>query len=235
MICVLCPTRGRPDNVTRLLDSILATACYQVQVVFYFDEDDTTGADTRAILRRYEGDIAIQYVVGSRIVLSHCWNRCYECAGHKSNVFFQCGDDIVFRSQWWDVEVEETFERYEDRIVLVHGRDGVHDERFGTHCFLSRRWINTVGVVVPPFYNSDWADQVLNDIGNELGRRVFLPNVYTEHLHPDVGKAVRDQTHLDRMERGALDNVWEIYHSPMQAEWTAEAVRKLREVCEAYT
>ncbi len=238
MIVILCPTRGRPDSVKRLLSSAQATADHpdQLRAVFYVDEDDPTMPHAR--WNAIRSGIKVQGVEGPRIVLSEMWNRCYELAVQtwpEADIFFQCGDDIVFQSQGWDSMVEGAFALSADKILLVHGRDGVHDERFGTHCFLSRRWIDAVGAVVPAFYSSCWADQVLNDIGNELGRRMYLPDVYTEHLHPDVGKAVHDQTHLERMVRGAQDDVMGIYNSEQQREWTAGAVARLRAACAVST
>jgi hypothetical protein len=36
---------------------------------------------------------------------------------------------------------------------------------------------------------------------------VFLPDVFTEHMHPAVGKAEIDQTHADRLARHSQDGV----------------------------
>ena len=54
----------------------------------------------------------------------------------------QMGDDIVLRTLGWDQLVEAVFERWPDRIVFVHGRDG----------FLHRRWVDTLSYFVPPAF-----------------------------------------------------------------------------------
>ena len=51
----------------------------------------------------------------------------------------------------------------------------------------------------------------LNEIADAIGRRRLLPFV-TEHHHYTFGrKAERDQTHADREERGAADDVVGLY------------------------
>ena len=44
MISILTPTRGRPENVRRLVNSVLTTAKFpdEVELLFYVDFDDET-------------------------------------------------------------------------------------------------------------------------------------------------------------------------------------------------
>lgn len=195
----------------RLCQSVLDTAFDDVEVIFYIDDDDVASMDQAEALRLEFPTLAIVSVVGPRIVLSECWNVC--AAAANGEILFHCGDDIVFRTEGWDVMVTGAFDLSDDKILFVHGRDGFHDERFGTHGFIHRRWVDTVGYFVPPYFSSDWNDAWLNDVANVLGRRVFLPDVYTEHLHPDFGKAELDLTHRERIERGAADQVQALYES----------------------
>ena len=43
-ISILCPTRGRPENVIRLIESIKETTTFidQIELLFYVDNDDAT-------------------------------------------------------------------------------------------------------------------------------------------------------------------------------------------------
>ena len=107
----------------------------------------------------------------------------------------------------------DVFDGYPDRIVFVHGRDGIHDASFGTHGFIHRRWVDTVGYFVPPYFSSDYNDTWLNEVANALGRRVYLPGLYTEHMHPVAGKAPWDATYHERMERHTRDGVDALYVS----------------------
>jgi hypothetical protein len=147
------------------------------------------------------------------------WNECWRHA--HGPILMHCGDDIVFRTQGWDTMVRNVFERYPDRIVFVHGDDGYWQDRLGTHGFLHHRWTEAVGTFCPPYFSSDYNDAWFTEVARELDRKVYLPDLLTEHLHPAFGKAPMDQTHLERIERGRRDNVDQRYIdlAPERAEW----------------
>lgn len=204
MISLLLPSRGRPKQFAEFVQSVFATAKNKVEIVVYQDEDDTP-------YPRIEG---VKYVVGPRIVLSECWNACYKEA--TGDILGHLGDDIRFRSEHWDVLIENRFKLYEDRIVFVHGRDGNEEQRltlFGTHGFIHRNWVEAVGYFVPPYFSSDFNDTWLNDVANIINRHEYEPLVYTEHLHPALGKGEWDLTHQERLSRATRDNVHELYYS----------------------
>jgi len=204
MISVLCPTRGRPDNVKRLVESARETAANpdDVEFIFYIDGDDPDSLQMADAL-------GVRSIVGDRIVLSEMWNWCWREAKH--DIFMQCGDDIIFRTGNWDAEVLAAFSLIPDKIALVHGRDGFQDANLATHGFLHRNWTDAVGYFVPPYFSSDYNDLWLTEVADALGRRVYLEQIYTEHMHPVVGKAPLDQTHQERLVRHSNDNVEAIY------------------------
>ena len=205
MISVLCPTRNRPNSVRWLVASALATAAKMPEFVFYVD-DDAPGSVPQDV-RDLPG---VVLVTGPRIVLSDMWNRCLEAA--SGDILMQCGDDIAFRTTWWDSIVTDAFAQVPDRIGLAYGDDGtrIHDSTFGTHGFITREWTDTVGYFTPPYFSCDYGDTWLNDVAERIGRKMFLP-ILTEHLHPAAGKAEVDQNHRERMERGRRDDVAAIW------------------------
>lgn len=224
MISVLVPTRNRPDGVRRLLDSAYATAKTDVEFVFYVDDDDDSST---AIMGEYD-DVSI--TIGPRIVLSEMWNACATLARH--DVMMHCGDDIVFRTDGWDERVLDEFDQYGDKIIFVHGRDGYQDGRVGTHGFLHRNWIDAVGYFVPPYFSSDYNDLWLTEVADALHRRRYVPTIYTEHMHPVIGKGTWDQTHQERLKRHQQDDVAKIYRDT--APQRAEDVRKLKAVIKTH-
>lgn len=221
-ISILCPTRGRPDNVRRLVESADATASGPVQFVFYVDHDDTCGPPERP--PGVSDKIQAHVTQGPRIVLSEMWNECAQCAA--ADVMMHCGDDIVFRTPGWDDRVLEAFEAIPDRIALVHG-DDKFNYGVATHGFLHRAWVDAVGYFCPPYFASDYNDTWLTEVADGLGRRVEV-DVLTEHMHPCAGKAEWDVTHRERLARHKQEDCDRIWRDT--AGLRAADVEKLRRV-----
>lgn len=224
-ISILCPTRGRPASVKRLIQSAFDTAYGDIELIFYCDDDDPF---FEANLAAGDGE-AVQFLLGHRKVLSQCWNVCSEHA--KADILMHCGDDIIFRTPGWDDLIVAEFEKVPDKILLVHGDDGIQGGNVATHGFLHRRWMETVGYFVPPYFASDWNDMWLTEVANMLGRKVYLPNVYTEHMHPVAGKGDWDLTHQERMNRHHAEQVDNLYRTT--GEKRVEDAAKLRAVMES--
>lgn len=220
MISLLVPTRNRPEQVRRLVDSAIDTAANPEGVEFVFYEDDDAPGSVPPECDEWT------VVRGPRIVLSEMWNRCAEVA--SGDILGHMGDDLVFRSNDWDTAVRQAFEGCQDRVLFVHGNDGHYGEAFGTHGFIHRTWMETVGYFVPPYFSSDWNDTWLNDVANQLGRRVYLPSVFTEHMHYVFGKAERDATYAEREARGGRDRVDQTYRDTLDLRLAD--VEKLRAV-----
>ena len=222
-ISILVPTRLRPDNIKRLLESLKATSFRMPEVVLYVDEDDNS---YKSIYE--EAHEGVLWVRGPRRTLSECWNECAKVAAGE--ILMHGGDDIIFKTNGWDEMVAKCFEAHADKLIFVHGNDGHWKEKFGTHGFLHRKWLEVTSYFVPPYFSSDFNDTWLNEVANELGRRVYLPFL-TEHMHPLWGKADWDQTHKERLARHDKDKVEELYKS--LAPRRAEDVRKLKQAIES--
>lgn len=229
MISVLVPTRGRPHNMRRMVESGDDTASVAgVEYVFYIDDDDPPSAAMAETLAD-EGH-RITYKRGPRILLSSMWNECHAIAAGP--VFQHSCDETVYRTPAWDLAVEAAFEFWPDRIGIVYGRDGIHDAALATHGFLHRNWVDAVGYFVPPYFSSDYNDLWLMQVAVAVGRTRFVPEIYTEHMHPAVGKGPLDLTHQERLARHGQDGVDALY-GRLAAERDAD-VGKLQTAIERY-
>lgn len=215
-ISILVPTRGRYDQLQLMWQSALDTAVHpeHLELVIYVDEDDSNMVifldDGEPIVKTPTGG-HVSWICGERITLSKMWNECYGLS--TGDIVMHGNDDVIFRSERWDMEVREAFRRYPDRIACVHGRDGIHDGNMATLGFYHRYAVNALGYFVPPYFSSDYNDTWLSSVYDAIARRVFVPEIYTEHMHPAVGKGVMDQTHQDRLTRHRQDNVDALYAS----------------------
>jgi glycosyltransferase involved in cell wall biosynthesis len=210
-ISIVLPTRGRPIFMQRLWNSIFDLALKKdlVEIVFYIDDDDLESIECAKQMN--ESNPNVIYIIGPRICISIAWNKAYELA--SGDIIMHCGDDIIFRTSGWDELVRDEFEKYKDRIVLVYGHDGYCNGALATHSFIHRRWIEVVGYFLPPYFESDFNDVWLDELATRIERRVFLPQLYTEHMHYVNGKAEKDQNTFDRLERHKQTHPDEIYKS----------------------
>lgn len=222
MISILLPSRGRPENITRLYDSVKKTAddFQDIEFVIAIDVDDP--ADYEEVTKPMQ---RVRLLPTERTTLSVYWNNCHQVA--HGPIYMHCGDDIIFRTKGWDTQVKQVFDESADKILFVHGDDGFWGENFGTHGFIHKKWAETVGYFVPPYFSSDYNDTWLNDVANLLGRRRYLPFL-TEHMHFAFNKGPLDQTHKDRLERHQADNVDELYQTKApERDADAEKLRKV--------
>lgn len=194
-----------------LVDSIARTAFKSTECIFYIDEDDVPSREMLHVLHAENDKVDVQAVIGPRITMSDCYNKAADKA--TGDVFMECCDSVLFKTIGWDQIVEKAFASIPDKILLAFGRDGIHDGRAATLPFLHRRWIETVGRFMPPYFSCDYCDTWVWEVAQMIGRIQYLPNVFTEHRHPVAGTAPMDKTHEERMERGYRDGVLDIFNA----------------------
>lgn len=194
-ISILCPTRKRPKNLIRFMESILATRISrEIEVLIYVDEDDVDTANAFETLPASD-DLDTFIVAGPRLALFDAYNLLSRAS--RGGIVHLAADDLVYRTGGWDEAVRGSFLGVADRTALVYGRDGNQDERLATHPFLSRRWIDALGYAVPTQFPGVGGDVWLHDLARRIGRSVYLPSVFIEHLHWSFGKAEKDATYRD--------------------------------------
>lgn len=239
VISLCVATRGRPEQLQAMWTSALDTATHPelVQLCIRIDEDDPSmvrpapsgSGKLVGVHPPTGGALPVYWHCGPRGNLSACWNEAL--VGAEGGILWHGNDDVLFRTQRWDQNIRDAFRAIPDRIGCVHGRDGIHNQHQATLGFYSREWVDTLGYLIPPYFSCDWGDTWLSWCADQIGRRVFLDDVYTEHMHPAAGKAPVDQTHQERMARGAADQVDALYQR-LEPERQAD-VAKLRQAIAA--
>lgn len=222
-ITLLVATRKRPLLLQRMFDSAIETAKYPdlIEMSVYVDNDDLA---TQEHLKTMKGNI--QVTVGERIVLSDIPNKAYKKA--SADILMGCSDDLIFRTKDWDEKVINIFNQYEDKIVLVFPDDLNQRDRLAILFFLHRKWVETLGYFLPPYYSCDMADVWMDEIAKALNRRIYLHDIVIEHMHYSIGKAPFDETYAETRARGHRDNVWQLYNQ--HRDKRLEDIQKLRSV-----
>lgn len=226
MISLLCPTRGRPDNIRRLAHSAESTATGDFEVVWAVDDDDHDAIDAVQSLNPEVHRLHI----APRAIPAVRWNDAWRMAA--GDIFGVFGDDLVVHADGWDRMVEDAFAQYPDRIALVYGPDGFRNEAHATHPFLSREWCDALGGAVVEYFSADWSDTWLNALAEAVDRRHYIPELWVQHLHPDdhrLGIAY-DDVYRQNRERGVRDRTAERYASRTMQRLRRRDANKLRAV-----
>ena len=213
MISLLVPTRNRPDNLRRLHKSIKESVddLQDIEICFCVDEDDDVSLP---IITEIAQDITTQCIQGEpapnvRVPIWFLENSLQKQA--TGPIFMFSSDDIMYRTKGWDTIVKKKFDQFEDKIALVYGPDGFQTGKVPvcTHGFLHQHWIDVVGYLMPSHFNVGYCDTWITEIAEAVGRRIYVPEMYIEHIHPAAGKASWDSTYTTKQEsEGGELNIW---------------------------
>jgi glycosyltransferase involved in cell wall biosynthesis len=180
---LIVPTRQRPAQLARLLDSLAATAARPeaLEVVLVIDADDPASAGVA------HGRLALKRVIVPPGLPMGALNT----AGYEASAgdwLMLLNDDVIARTPGWDNRFRACFRRAPDGIALVHANDTLFRDRLCTFPVVSRTFCRLAGGICPREYLRYRIDDHIEDVFNLLAvlgaRRVFyLPDVVFEHCN----------------------------------------------------
>jgi glycosyltransferase involved in cell wall biosynthesis len=208
-ISIILPTRGRVNMLKELVDSVVKTASdlSRVEIALRVDEDDQGTIDFVNSITSVDHKVFI----GSRHgYFAEYFNDAHSVA--TGDIFMMCNDDLLFRSPGWDLVVDEEFSKYDDKILFLHGREGHHDDNCGDFGFLHKNWVSATRRYACQYFRVYYLDTWWWDIAQRIGRDVYTPKIFTEHMHCKFGKSEVDdiRKYADAL-RKTIDEpqVWE--------------------------
>ena len=206
-ISILLPTRGRPEQAERLLQSVVEMSAdpSRMEVILYVDEDDPASHGIQC-----EG-LPINTIIGPRLPMGGLNTACYQRS--TGNIIAPLNDDMVIRTPDWDRRIIEIHERFPDRVYLAYPNDLHSGEMFPSTPILSRTTCETLTHPFPEAYQGGFIDYHIMDIFKRLqvlgeDRMVYLGDVVIEHLHYQYGKSEADATYEQRGPLNVGDEVF---------------------------
>jgi len=188
----IIPTRGRPESLVRLCDSIRTNTSHpdQLEIVFVMDSDDETSLGFEyAGLNIRKVEVAPGMPMGELNMAGY--------RGATGRYLMLLNDDVVLKSPAWDEHVLDVFRSYRDGIVLVHVNETIFREKLCTFPFLSRTFCELTEGICPGGYLRYRIDDHIHNVFDLLAilgqrRRIFLPDVIFEHHNAVETDAGRD-------------------------------------------
>lgn len=218
-LAIIVPTRGRPQNIERLVQ----VDAPNVDWYFCVDDDDDLHAYTAAIAAGVE---SVNMVTGPPQRLVPWINQMSAMLiedGYQYIGFI--GDDHLPRTPEWDKRIIEALERLGTGIVYTN--DLLQSEKLPTVAFMTSDIIRTLGYMAPPCLTHLFVDDAWLAWGRAIKRIAYLPQVVIEHLHPIAGKAEMDANYETT---GALLKADGIAYAKYKAEQFFGDVTKLEKL-----
>jgi hypothetical protein len=184
MLAVVCPSRGRPQSLSAMVQSALATS--KADVLIYVDKDDIPST------RLSFDDERVNILIGEPQGRGRAVNAlCDTFSGRRG--YLVVSDDIVFTRPGWDAEIEQAMDAFSNDIGLVHLKGSNTQQTTGepwvNWACVSRNWLDTLGWFNYPELEHFCQDTVLQVLAEALGRIVQLPEVMLHHAcidHPQM-------------------------------------------------
>lgn len=104
-ISVICPSRGRQEQLLKMINSARLSADLpeSIQFCIYIDDDDDGYNYSEEILK----SLNIKFLKGPRFWLSGMFNSLLTIA--SGDFIFWCGDDVEFKTKGWDTKMKMRF------------------------------------------------------------------------------------------------------------------------------
>jgi hypothetical protein len=193
-LLVIVPSRGRPQNIARLLDSVHDTARMDTHLHVAVDDDDERLPQYQAVMARAGGG-GDRLETGPRKGLCAWTNKVAldRAAGYPFLASF--GDDHLPRTPGWD--------RALIRAITDMGGTGFSWPWDGTSeivpeaCVMSSDIVLALGWMCLPGLEHWYGDNVWGDLGKGAGCIRHLRAVAVDHVHPRARKADGDTTYAE--------------------------------------
>jgi len=189
-LVVIVPSRGRPHSIPNLAETFAnTTQDPNTKLWIAVDSDDPD-------LHKYqEAATTLTQVTVLEVIGGYMSAALNEAAWKAASdptveaVGFM-GDDHRPRTPGWDTAYLTALRGM--GVGIVYGDDGLQSEALPTQCAMSASIVRTLGWMCPPVLRHLWIDNFWLDLGRGAECLRYLPDVFVEHMHPYVDKAVMD-------------------------------------------
>ena len=188
-MCVVVPSRGRPENAERLAQAFKDTGA-EADLYIVIDNDDPKWNEY-AKSENYKklpadnktGGCAKSLNTGAVLLLDITKYPLYD-------YFVFMGDDHLPRTPGWD---KAFIQALGHNTGIVYGNDLLQGANLPTAYGMSRDLVNELRGMTFPGCIHLFFDNFVKQLGLDLEYLKYLPDVIIEHMHPIAGKAEMDE------------------------------------------
>lgn len=188
-VLVKIPSRERPNKIFKVLDLYIGMSRNENTVfLLTLDKNDPTMNSNFVIsmLDRYVDIMKgrLSYTFGESKGKIFAVNRDVETE-YDWDILILASDDMIPQMVGYDNIVINTMKKYyPDTDGILWFNDGYVGIRLNTLPILGRKYYNRFGYVYYPEYITWWADNEFTEVGNMLGKQVYIQDCIIKHEHP---------------------------------------------------
>jgi hypothetical protein len=193
-LAVLVPSRGRPQNVARLVEACAKTCRADTVLEFGFDDDDDALAANMAAAN------GCLMTVRPRMGLAK-WTNALSALHEDATWQASIGDDMVPVTDGWDEQLCQAAGPSGMAYPNDRRRDDIPEA-----VVISTGLVQALGWFCEPSLHHWYVDNVWRDLGAGAAVLSYLPAVHVIHKHPNVpGGDPPDPTYWDAATLMAAD------------------------------
>jgi len=185
-IALLCPTRGRPEQFKRMIESAYSTATKEnIQVFVALDKHDFETYPKDA-LDKAAKVLIMPDLVPTGYLFNKLSMKAYKREGIK--IFMLAADDMVFTTPCWDEALLNHYNALGNKIHVYHLQDS-RDANGTPHPIATREYIEALGYFVSPIFMHWFADTWTVEIARANGCFTHMRDYLLIHDKPsDQGR-----------------------------------------------
>ena len=193
-LLVIVPSRGRPQSIARLLDSVHATSRLQTHLHVAVDEDDEKLPQYQAVMDKAgaEGDVL---EVGARKGLCAWTNEVAVRRAAEYPFLASLGDDMVPRTPGWDRALARGIQDM-GGTGFTYPWDGTRED-IPEAVVMSSDIVAALGWMCEPSLAHWYPDNVWADLGRGAGCLRHLRAIAVDHRNAFAGQGKPDATARD--------------------------------------
>lgn len=216
MITILVPSRARPNEFKRMVESVRKTSGGDVKIYVCLRPGDMH--IYREVLGNLMNDIKIM-IAPDNLPTAHKWNLMAEHA--MTDIMMLGADDMVFATSLWDQALLDHYSSLDDKRHVYALQDS-RDESGTPHPMMTKEYVQAMGYFVPPIFLHWFIDSWTVKIANE--KFTHLKDYLLVHEKPsDRGAA--DETHNRIRESGWHER--DQWVATCCEDWLDDQIRKL--------
>jgi len=186
-ICVIVPSRGRPQNLDRLQKAFKDTkATADLYAILDLDDPKVGEYSTtyaKIIEHNTTGGAAKPMQTGFKKLLNDSMYKRYE-------YFIVLGDDALPQTDHWDVKMREVLI---DKTGFSYVNDLLQGANLMSHICVTRDVVTALVKFGMPKVQHLFLDNFLTKLAQDINGCYYSDSIVIEHLHPLVGKADWDE------------------------------------------